>query len=147
MDTYPARRPRGRRPGAGRPRVDTAGHPWTKGPRVSTDTPATSRRHAGAGVNPSAMPHQYPIADAAGVRIETCWDVPEMAELLGASDRTIRRRVTAGLWPHIRGKGGRVLFTREHVRLIVAAWNETHDYPAHEPARRTNGEQITNNPA
>lgn len=82
------------------------------------------------------MPNPYPIADVAGaIRLEPCYDVPELAALLGTSDRTIRRRVTAELWPHVRGKGGRVLFTREHVVLIVKAFNETHDFPAHEPGR------------
>lgn len=78
------------------------------------------------------MPVTYPIADAAGdIRLEPCFNVDELAALLGASDRTVRRRVSCGAWPYVRGKGGRILFTRTHVRLIVAAFNETHDYPAH----------------
>jgi len=82
------------------------------------------------------MPAPYPIADPSGaIRPEPCYDVTELATLLGVSDRTIRRRVSAELWPYVRGKGGRLLFTREHVRLIVRAFNETHDYPAHEPGR------------
>jgi len=83
------------------------------------------------------MPNPYPIADAAGgIHEEPCWDVAELGALLRTSDRTVRRRVNAGLWPYVRGKGGRILFTAEHVRLIVRAFNETHDYPAHEPGRR-----------
>ena len=62
---------------------------------------------------------------------ERHFTVDELAALLGASDRTVRRRVRCGAWPYVRGKGGRLLFTRAHVRLIVAAFNETHDYPAH----------------
>lgn len=82
------------------------------------------------------MPATLPITDAAGVvQLVPLWDVSELADLLGTSDRTVRRRVTAGLWPYVRGKGGRLLFTREHVALIVKAFNETHDYPAHEPGR------------
>jgi hypothetical protein len=68
--------------------------------------------------------------------MEPCYTADELSALLGASTRTIRRRVSAGLWPHMRaGSNGRLLFTREHVRLIVAAFNEAHDYPAHEPGR------------
>ncbi len=82
------------------------------------------------------MPARTPITDANGVvNIETTYDVEELAQLLGASARTVRRRVTAGLWPYVRGKGGRIMFTPEHVRTIVAAFNTTHDYPAHEPGK------------
>jgi hypothetical protein len=35
----------------------------------------------------------------------------------------------------MRGKAGRLLFTAEHVRLIVGAFTDSHDFPAHEPAR------------
>lgn len=63
------------------------------------------------------------------------WDVTELATLVGLSDRTIRRRINSEMWPHIRGNGGRVYFTAAHVRHIVTAVNETHDYPAHEPGR------------
>jgi hypothetical protein len=83
------------------------------------------------------MPTRTAIADADGeVTWETTYDVAEMAQLLDTSSRTVRRRVNGGYWPHVRGKGGRVLFTREHVRLIVASFNTTHIYPAHEPGRR-----------
>jgi excisionase family DNA binding protein len=78
------------------------------------------------------VPIKYPIVDALGdIRLEPCLNVEELATLLGASDRTVRRRVNCHAWPYVRGKGGRILFTREHVRLIVAAFNESHDYPAH----------------
>jgi hypothetical protein len=80
------------------------------------------------------MPSREPIVNAAGeIRSEPVYDVDELAGLLGASARTVRRRVNAGLWPHIRGHRGRLFFTAEHVRLIVAAFNA-----AHEPARWEN---------
>lgn len=80
------------------------------------------------------MPTRVPIVNAAGeIRTEPLYDVDELAGLLTTSPRTVRRRVNAGLWPHIRGQRGRLLFTAEHVRLIVAAFNVAHDYPAHEP--------------
>jgi hypothetical protein len=83
------------------------------------------------------MPTREPIVTATGeVRAEPVWDVDELAGLLDTSPRTVRRRVNAGLWPHIRGKRGRLMFTAEHVRLIVAAFNVAHDYPAHEPSSR-----------
>jgi Helix-turn-helix domain len=83
------------------------------------------------------MPTREPIVTAGGeIRAEPLYDVDELARLLGSSGRTVRRRVNAGLWPHVRGKGGRLFFTAEHVRLIVAAFNSTHDYPAHEPPNR-----------
>jgi hypothetical protein len=76
------------------------------------------------------------VTPSGEIRPELVYDADELAALLGASARTVRRRVSAGLWPHIRGHRGRLLFTAEHVRLIVAAFNETHDFPAHEPAKR-----------
>lgn len=83
------------------------------------------------------MPTREPIVTAAGeIRTEPLYDVDELAGLLGTSPRTVRRRVNAGLWPHIRGKRGRLLFSAEHMRLIVAAFNVSHDYPAHEPPNR-----------
>ena len=83
------------------------------------------------------MPTREPIVSASGeIRNEPLYDVDELAGLLGTSPRTVRRRVNAGLWPHIRGKRGRLLFTAEHMRLIVAAFNVAHDYPAHEPPNR-----------
>jgi len=82
------------------------------------------------------MPLTIPLLDAAGqIAQTTVYTVDELAELLGASTRTIRRRVGDELWPHIRTESGRILFTAEHVRLIVASFNQPHDYPAHEPAR------------
>lgn len=83
------------------------------------------------------MPTREPIVSASGeIRTEPLYDVDELAGLLGTSPRTVRRRVNAGLWPHIRGKRGRLLFSAEHMRLIVAAFNVAHDYPAHEPPTR-----------
>lgn len=117
-------------------RLDTAGRARTIAPRVPANTPEPSRRPAGAGVRISAMPTRTAVTNAAGVVThETTYDVNELAEILGASHRTVRRRVAGEYWPHIRGKGGRILFTSEHVRIIVRAFNESHDYPAHEPAR------------
>lgn len=81
------------------------------------------------------MPSRVPILTATGdVHAMPVYDVDELAELLGTSTRTVRRRVAAGIWPHVRGHVGhrdRLLFTAEHVRLIVAAFNESNDYPAH----------------
>lgn len=82
------------------------------------------------------MPTREPLVNASGeIRQEPLYDVDELAGLLGTSPRTVRRRVNAGLWPYVRGQRGRLLFTAEHVRLIVAAFNVAHDYPAHEPNR------------
>jgi hypothetical protein len=82
------------------------------------------------------VPTREPIVNGAGeIRNEPLYDVGEVAGLIGTSPRTVRRRVNAGLWPHIRGKRDRLLFTAEHVRLIVAAFNTAHDYPAHEPGK------------
>lgn len=87
------------------------------------------------------MPTREPIVTAAGdVRQEPLYDVDELAGLLGTSGRTVRRRVNAGLWPHVRGQRGRLFFTAEHVRLIVAVFNRSHDYPAHEPRQRWENE-------
>lgn len=83
------------------------------------------------------MPTRVPIVTPTGeIRAEPLYDVDELAGLLGTSARTVRRRVNAGLWPHVRGQRGRLFFSAEHIRHIVAAFNETHDYPAHEPAHR-----------
>jgi hypothetical protein len=84
-------------------------------------------------------PTRVPIVTASGeIAAEPLYDVGEVAGLLGTSVRTVKRRVNAGLWPHVRRGDGRLFFTAEHVRLIVAAFTESHDYPAHEPpARRT----------
>lgn len=82
------------------------------------------------------MPTREPLVTATGeIRTEPLYDVDEIAGLLGTSARTVRRRVNAGLWPYVRGQRGRLLFTAEHVRLIVAAFNVSHDYPAHEPTQ------------
>lgn len=83
--------------------------------------------------------HEIITTPTGDVRTERVYDVDEMAGLLGMSARTVRRRVTAGLWPYVRGQRGRILFTGEHARAIVAAVAESHvshDYPAHEPPKR-----------
>ncbi len=79
-------------------------------------------------------PTRVPLVNATGeIHAEPVYTVGELAGLLGKSQRTVRRRVSAGLWPHVRMDDGRLLFTAEHVRLIVKAYAGTHDFPAHEP--------------
>jgi len=84
------------------------------------------------------MPIRVPvdIDDSGAVVHEQLWNVAELADFLGMSQRTVRRRVNTGLWPYVRRGDGRLMFTREHVRMIVSVVNESHDYPAHEPANR-----------
>jgi hypothetical protein len=87
------------------------------------------------------MPTRVPVVTASGeITTEPLYDVGEVAGLLGTSQRTVKRRVNAGLWPHVRRTDGRLFFTAEHVRLIVATFTESHDYPPHEPPARRNGQ-------
>lgn len=80
------------------------------------------------------MPTHVPIVNAAGeITTEPLYDPEELAGLLGTSVRTVKRRVKAGVWPYVRRDNGHLYFTAEHVRLIVAAFTKSHDYPAHEP--------------
>jgi hypothetical protein len=82
-------------------------------------------------------PTRVPVVTATGeIAAEPLYDVAEVAGLLGTSVRTVKRRVNAGLWPYVRRDDGRLFFTAEHVRLIVATFTESHDYPAHEPPAR-----------
>ena len=57
-------------------------------------------------------------------------DLHEVAELTGYSYDTVRRRISAGLWPYTV-KGRRLYMTHAQVWAVVEA--STHDYPAHEP--------------